>query len=373
MWSLLRSVSRVPAIPAVARHIVTGPQVGALMVGGSLVVASIFLADHFGVANVLTAIGQANIGLLALAVGLGVVVQIVRAQRARCMLAQERAIKFGDSYAAMVVGHGIGDLLPLAPGGPALRCVLTERLSGVPMPFSAGAFMLEGLFDGLSPALLIPYLLVVLPLPGWIRWTLLAVVVQLGLFLVAGLLVKILSRGRRWRGVGSSPLGAVVRLGTQVGGGLMAAIRRGPRSVFSIAGLSLLVTGIGALQFALFLNAFGLTASVNDLLFVLVVTLAAGSIPLKIPGAGTITTTGAMGVAAIHGTGLAGYVLISRVVFSSETAVLALALLGWWGVTGRYRRIGVRDLLWNGRYRSAVPGLLSPSQAPTESGAPEAA
>jgi hypothetical protein len=82
----------------------------------------------------------------------------------------------------------------------------------------------------------------------------------------------------------------------------------------------------------IFLRAFGLAASVNDLLLLLVLTLAAGSLPIKIPGAGTVATTAALAVAGIHGPGVAGFVLVSRVVFSSETAVLALALLGWWNV-----------------------------------------
>jgi NO-binding membrane sensor protein with MHYT domain len=101
---------------------------------------------------------------------------------------------------------------------------------------------------------------------------------------------------------------------------------------------------LNALQMALFLHAFELGASLNSLLLVLVLTLASGSLPIKIPGAGTLATTAVLAVAGMHGTGLAGYVLVSRVVFSSETAFLALALMVWWSITGQWRRIGVHSL-----------------------------
>jgi len=82
----------------------------------------------------------------------------------------------------------------------------------------------------------------------------------------------------------------------------------------------------------------------NDVILILVLTLAAGSIPVKLPGAGTIATTEILRVAGMHGSGLAGYVLASRAVFSSETFLLAVAPLGWWTVTGHCPSLGLSSV-----------------------------
>jgi hypothetical protein len=205
------------------------------------------------------------------------------------------------------------------------------------------------MLDGLGPSLLIGYVLLAVTVPTWMRWMLVVALVQSTLFLIVPVLVKALSHRPGYplglHRVRSDRLAGLMRLGNQVASGLVGILTRGSRVAFSVVGLSILVTALVTLQLVLFLRAFALTTSVNDLLLVLVLTLAAGSLPIKFPGIGTVAATEVLRVAGIHGPGLGGYVLMSRVVFSSETAVLAAALLGWWGLTGHGRIVGLRDLL----------------------------
>jgi hypothetical protein len=314
------------------------------MVLGSILAAGAILLKAFGAENLADAMEQANVWLIALVVLLGAVIQLVRAERARRMLATEDAVSLPHTYGAMVLGHGLGDLLPLAPGGPLLRCFLTERLSRIPAAFSAGVFMLEGMLDGLGPALLAGYLLLALAVPAWTRWALVAALLQSTLVLLLPVLVKLLPRYTHLPQVRGRRLAGLLHIGHQISDGLVAILGRGRRATGAVLSLSLLVTLLNGLQMALFLHAFGLGTSVNDLLLLLVLTLASGSLPIKIPGAGTLATTELLRVAGVHGVGVPGYVLVSRVVFSSETAFLALALMVWWSITGQWRRVGVHSL-----------------------------
>lgn len=326
------------------QRITAGPYLSVAMVVGSMAAAGAIVMKSFGAEGVEDAIAQANVWLIAVVVILGAVIQLVRAQRARQLLSADGSVSLPHTYGAMVLGHGLGDLLPLAPGGPLLRCFLTERLSRIPAAFSAGVFMLEGMLDGLGPALFIGYLLLALAVPAWTRWALVAALLQSTLVLLLPVLAKLLPRYVHTPHLHQGRVAGLLRLGHQVSDGLITVLGRDPRAGGNALGLSLLVTLLNALQMALFLRAFGLSASVNQLLLLLVLTLASGSLPIKIPGAGTLATTELMRVAGIHGAGVAGYVLVSRVVFSSETPFLALALLVWWSITGQWRHIGVHSM-----------------------------
>jgi len=245
----------------------------------------------------------------------------------------------------MVVGHGIGDLLPLAPGGPALRCILIERLARVPVPFSAGAFVMEGVLDGVGLAMLSAFLLVAVTVPSSIRYMLLAALAPL-LFLVVILLaahhflLRPSSDDRQ-----TKTLRAVQRISRQVALGLTAVFGQGPRAAFSIIGMSIMITAVSGAQIELLLRAFDMSASPQSLVLFVVLNLAAGGVPIKFPGSGTVTAAAALSVSGIHGVGTAGYLLISRAIFSSQTTVLALMLLGWWGLSGYSRSTGLMDAI----------------------------
>jgi hypothetical protein len=269
-----------------------------------------------------------------MAIGVGAVLQVVRAQRAAVLLSGQRQVRLSDTYNAMVVGHGIGDLVPIAPCGVALRCFLTERLSALSVAFSAGVFMLEGVLDGLGPALLTGFLLLALHLPTWLRVLLVASLGQALLFLTVPVIAHVLRRSQRLSMLPGWIAGLIEMTG-DVTEGLVSGLSRGVSSCLSVAGISLLITALGGLQLVLFLSAFGLTTSVPNMILILVLTLAAGSLPIKIPGSGTVATTAVLQVGGIHGAGVAGFVLMSRVVLSSETTVLACASLAWWSATGK--------------------------------------
>jgi hypothetical protein len=85
-------------------------------------------------------------------------------------------------------------------------------------------------------------------------------------------------------------------------------------------------------QLGVLLRAFALTTTVNNALLILVLMLAGNSIPVKIPGAGTLMLAGMLTLVGVHGPGLAGYVLVSRILSSTETPLMALIIIGWWSV-----------------------------------------
>jgi hypothetical protein len=254
----------------------------------------------------------------------------------------------------MAVGTGLGSLLPFVPGGQLLRSILTERLAGVHIAFSTGVFLLEGMLDGLGPAILVGYLLAAVALSAWTRGLLIVVLVQA----VISLLVPLLLRARRhrpfWERGSSGRLAKLFQLGHQVEQGVTVVLTRGRSVALSIVGLSLLVTALCTVQSALLLRAFGLGVSINGLLLISVLLITAGTLPVNVPGAGTVATAAALRAAGIHGAGVAGYVLISRLVFAGWAAVPALALVGWWGATGHWRTLGLGTLLscLRGRMRS---------------------
>lgn len=353
-----RQSAQAIGIRNAAANIPGGRHIGALLLAGAGVGAGAFVARSVHMGSVLAAVTRANLWLLAAVVILGGVIQLARGERARRLLMKDREVTLRQSYGPMVMGNGLGNLLPLAPGGPLLRSVLTERLAGIPLAFSSGVFLLEGTLDGLGPALLIGYLLLARTLPTWTRGILMASLAQAVVFLLAPLLLKALPhRPKSGPGRGGR-FATLLRLGLQVEQGLTAILTRGRQVALSIVGLSLLVTALSALQSTLFLRAFGLGTSINDVLLVFVLITAAGTIPINLPGAGTVAAAAALQAVGIHGAGVAGYVLISRLVLFGETGVLALALLGWWSATGYWRtlRLGSVLSLFRGQMRPMPTG-----------------
>jgi hypothetical protein len=291
------------------------------------------LTASFGVHAVAVALSDVHRTTIAGAIALGVVIQILRAQRARYLLAQKREITLGDSYGAMVVSHGIGDLLPLAPAGPLLRSTLTQRFTHIPIAFSSGVFMLEGLLDGIGPALLVSYLFLALSLPLWVRAIFGVILAQLALVVIVPALAGVARRFFPQR-EGESKWQSLLRLADGLADGL-GILLIGPGIAVRAVGFSLLITAAGALQAALFLQAFELESSITHLCLLFILTMAAGSVPIKIPGFGTATTAAFLPVAGIHGAGVAGFILITRLISSAQAPVLAAGVVGWWTVRQR--------------------------------------
>jgi len=294
------------------------------------VVAVAFLAHAYGLGHTVAAARSANLDLLLEGIGLGVLVQIVRAQRSRWLLIQRRPISWLHSFSAMVVGHGIGDLVPMAPGGPVLRSVLTERLAGVPAVYSGGAYMVEGTLDIIAPALLIPLVLFLLPLPSWTHWVLVGVAGQAVLLLALLIGLAVWSPSRYTSRLVSRLSPRLLTLAGQLVDGLRAVSAGGLRRCVLVCAASLLLLALTAGQLALFLQAFALSGSTGGLLLLLVVMLSAGSVPLKIPAFSTMSAAAALPVAGISGPAVGGYLLVSQFLLSSQTIMLALLVLGWW-------------------------------------------
>jgi hypothetical protein len=330
-------------------------------IGISVVACGAFLASVYGFATLLSTLSHANVALIAAAVGGGAVIQVVRARRAAILLSRQRRVRLGDTYNAMVVGHGIGDLVPVIPAGVALRSFLTDRLSLVPIAFSAGVFMLEGVLDGIGPALVTGFLLLASQLQTWVRIVLVVTICQSVLLFALPLVAHVLRRSRRLSVLPGWMTRLIVQ-GGDVADGLASGLSQGWFKLLSVAGLSVLTTALGCLQLVLFLSAFGLTTSASNVLLILVLTLVAGSLPIKFPGSGTLATAAVLQVTSVHGPGVVGFVLMSRAVLSSETTLLACVTLVWWAATGRMAdlRLGVAlRSLYHARWHTALRQVRS--------------
>jgi uncharacterized protein (TIRG00374 family) len=300
----------------------------------SIAIAGAVVIHAYGPAQVVGAASDAHRWILLDAVILGALIQVVRAQRSRWLLAGHQPVSLSHSYSAMVVGHGIGDLVPVAPGGPVLRSVLTERLAGIPIPYSGGAYMVEGALDTIVPALLVPYVLLTMSLPSWAHWVLIGIAVQAALLVTVLGALALRSPERATGRLSSFVSPRLLQPARQIAEGLRALTAGGPERCLIVAGLSLLLLGLTAAQMALFLHAFALHDSVSGLLLLLVVTLSAGSLPLKIPAFGTMSAAAALPIAGIHGPVVGGYLLVTQFLLSSQTVFLAVLVLAWWFVRG---------------------------------------
>lgn len=311
-------------------------------VGLSAVVGTAVLVTVYGFGPTLSALAHAYRTLLVLAAGLGMLQPLVRSPRAALLLSREYRVRFSDTYSAMVVGKGLGGLVPVVPCGVALRCFLTRRLSSVSVAYAAGAFVSEGALDGLGLMILSGFLLLTVHLPSWFRILLLATLGQSFLALVIPVAVRLLRRSRRRLPLPQWAMRASA-WGGDIGEGLVSGLLRGKDRLLSVVGLSLLSTALAALQLVLFLSAFGLSTSPGNVALILAVPLAAGNLPVNLPGAGTVSTAAALQIAGVHGAGVAGFLLMYRFVLSSEVTLMALSTLAWWGVTGRMHdlRLGV--------------------------------
>lgn len=330
-------VPTAPAYPSWRNAAVVLATLGLSAIAGIAVLARVY-----GLVPVLSALTHANPALLGLAAGVGIVMLVVRAQRAALLLRQQHPVRLRDTYSAMVVGNGLGDLVPFLPCGVALRCFLTERLSDISIAYAAGVFLVEGTLDGLGLALLSGLLVLSLQLPPWLRLVLLATFVQALVSLGVPVAIHLLRRSRR-RSMLPAWTGRLVAWGGEIANGLESALLGGRDRLLSVTSLSLLITALAGLQLVLILSAFGLSTSPGAVLLILVLTLAAGNLPLNLPGSGTVSATVALEVAGIHGAGAAGFVLVSRVLPSSEVMLMACSTLAWWTGSGKVRDLRVGE------------------------------
>lgn len=307
----------------------------------------------FGSANIWHGLARTNLLLFALVLLVGIAQQIVRAERAAIMLSGEQAVTTGQSFTSMVVSHGIGDLLPLIPGGPLLRAVLLRRGTGLALSFAIGVFTVEGVLDTALPALGALYLLLVATLPHWLNLVFAAALTQAVVCVAAPVLLAVLV-GRLCRRVTiPARLRSVVAIGECLAAGFRCIMTRGRHRMVSVAALTAAIGAMSMVQLQLALHAFALHTPAINLLVLLVVTQLMGSIPIKIPGSGSVAVAAVLPVLGLHGAGAAAYLLISRAIFANVGLLLAVVVIGWWTARGNRQALGIRAM-----FRAARRGDL---------------
>lgn len=326
----------------------------ALAVAGSLISACAGMACLvllFGTRSIVEALRGANYSFIALAFALGVFSQVLKAERAAVMLRQHRPIAFWQSFGTMVVGNGLGDIIPFGGTGLALRPVLTHRVAGIPIALSSSVFAAITAFDVVGLLPFMGYLILVVRLDEWQRLLIVGALGPMLLFLLlpvlAGPVRRRLQRANRdasktgWRS-------GVARLGDDVANGLATVTTIGRWQAAGLVGISLLITVVTLIRLDLVLNAVTLDPGPSRLVYLGVLGALVSSIPLRVPGSGAWTTAKMLWLSGIAGPGSGGYVLLSRLLGSIETPLLALGVVLWW--------------IWS-RGSSALPKRLSDLRA----------
>jgi uncharacterized membrane protein YbhN (UPF0104 family) len=328
----------------------------------SMLIASAFVTHVFGLHHVLRALERADPYMVMTAFMIGAIVQVLRGKRAAIMLSQDRPVTTWQSFSTMIVADGLGSLIPIVPGGAALRYVLTRRVTGVPVAFCAGVFMIESVLDSIGISAIIVCLLVLMRLPAWLIVALLGALVQSAAFLAFAALATPLRNYllRHWAGcasqraryIGGGGLARFQRwlyslclMGDRMVAGFGAVTACGWRTVMPVITLSLAMTALSLVRLEFLLRAFELDATINQVLIMMVLSGLVGIMPLKVPASGTWATTKLLRVVRLVGPGAGGFVIFSRLISSSESLLLALPVLGWWSMVQGAEAMHLGDLL----------------------------
>jgi uncharacterized protein (TIRG00374 family) len=141
-----------------------------LRVGLGVVLSVLFLfvaMRNVAVRDVQAALGQANTGYIALALGSVALNILAKALRWRILLGDAgRRIAFVRVLASLVVGQMLNLLLP-ARAGDISRAYVIGRAGPGPL-FVVGTIVLEKLLDMILYATLFVLLLLLIPLPDWL-------------------------------------------------------------------------------------------------------------------------------------------------------------------------------------------------------------
>ena len=313
----------------------------------SIVAGAIVLQVMFGASDAVTQLRHVNLGLVAAAFLIGVLIEAVRAARTALLLSEYRPIGFEETFGIQVVSYGFGHLVPLAPTTTGLRCLLTHRVNGTPWLAAAGVFLGADVLDRAALLPLLLYPLATQALPTWQRVLLSGLVVQslaLCALLLAGgritrFVVRWLTRFRR-----STILERVVAATNSVMTGVSAVSTCRTKKAVAVACLTVLSSAIGILRLKLLLMAVGLTVSPSRICLLLIFSSLVGFVPLPLPGAGTLATAKSLAGAGVVGIGTSSFTLVTRGVSAIETPLLAVCILLWWSLRRSPFSIGWKDL-----------------------------
>lgn len=301
---------------------------------------ALFLAlQDVSVAGVYTALSQADIGLVGLALVSVAVNTLAKAIRWQVLLGPAgKRIGLGRCLAALLIGQMLNTLLP-ARVGELTRAYQIGSL-GPGRTFTLATVMVEKILDMLSYAFLFIFLIFLIPLPGWMSdsgygFVGVALLVSLAVFVATYQQVAIVrlvewaarllpERGRVW-----------------VTGRLRAALAsldvlQNGSDLFRLAFWSALAWATAVLNNYLVLLAFGLHLPLAASLLVLIGLQVGISIP-SAPGRIGIfeyICVLALGVFNVDSALALGYGLVLHAVVLLPTTLVGLVL--WlWGIGGR--------------------------------------
>jgi len=286
----------------------------------------------FDARAVLRSVERANIWYVLCAVALGVVIEVVRAQRGAIMLRREYPVSLEQSFGALVLSHAGCRVVPIGPVGFGLQSLLTRRLANIPMPYSMGVFLAGSILERASVLPLIAFVLFGMRLPAWVDLILAGTLLQNILSLVVPC-VAALSQHRLGHIAPRSRWGRRVHgVITDLEDGLATMVAGGWRIAVPALCLSFLSTACGLLRLALLLRAFALTVSPHQIALLMVMGGLVGSMPVRVPGSDAWATGKLLRLVRLVGPGLGGFVLLSSVIATVEYPLLAAGVLLWWAM-----------------------------------------
>jgi hypothetical protein len=298
----------------------------------SLVAAGAVLTTMFDPRAVVQAVERADVSLLILAMALGAVIEVLRAQRAALLLRREHQITLEQSFGAQVLSRAASRLIPIGPACFGLQSLLTRRLANIPMPFSMGVFLACSVMDRFTTLPLIAFVLFAVHLPEWVKLILLGTLLQNLLSLLGPLIAAVMRRRVGQFAPHSSWGKKIIGVVADVGNGLAAIVAGGWRVALPAIALSFLITVGGILRLSLLLGAFELGASMHQLALLMLMGGLVGSMPVKLPGADVWATGKLLRLAHVIGPGAGGFVLLSGVIATVESPLLAAGVLLWWAL-----------------------------------------
>ncbi|HEX8918006.1 MAG TPA: flippase-like domain-containing protein [Chloroflexota bacterium] len=308
------------------------PLVAAVTVIVSVISAGAAILSMYNPHAVLHAIARADVSLLACAIAVGGISQVLRAQRVAVIMRARYSIPLDQTFGARVLSHAVGSFLPLGPAHMGVEGLLLRRLARIPVAYSAGVLAACGVLDHLSMIPLLTFVLVAMHLPEWLRLILLGTMLQS----VVSLLVPLFAASTRSRlsrlAFRSRWQMKIQTAISQIEDGLAEIVSGGWRIVVPALALSLLLSAVSILRLALLLAAFELQPSPHQLVLLLLMAGMLGSVPVQIPGANLWATGKLMRLIHLLGPGAGAFVLLSGVIAMVEAPILALVMLAWWAL-----------------------------------------
>ena len=211
---------------------------------------------------------------------------ILRAIRWRILLAPLGTPSFRASFTSMMIGYLANNLLP-ARAGELVRAYVLGWQAGISKSASLATIIVERVIDGLMLLAALSTLLIVFPVPAWVRQVaLVGSIVFVGAILI---LVTVRSGPQQMQGILGRLLSTVPRQwkvrGISIGSNFLLGLTsfRGLFDVLAYLLLTVLAWSTDVLLFWLVMQAFGITLPVLAVILVVATGALSTSIP-ALPG-----------------------------------------------------------------------------------------